>query len=211
MALLNDVDLLMLEPAMFTDASGIAIRLQTGTDAAIEGNSLTSASASFDMQGIGAGHVIVVDGSPLEVVMNFGATSIMVTARRESGAALIKPGDGTSLAYEVLTFMPLIEESELWLNRVLGLDPDHPTHPLTSDDVINYEDFASLVALRCIARAFSRAAAEDPENAALRERAELYERLGFELRQQLVAAVDVDGDGVADERRSLAVGTWVRV
>ncbi len=211
MALINDTDLLLLEPTLFTDASTAAVLLEAADDATLSGSVLISSTAEFNTVGVNAGHVVVVNGEPLEITGAIGNTTLSVTKRRSPGSSIIKPGSGSGLTYEVLTFSPTIDASERWLDRVLGLDANHPTQPLTSANVQNYEEFASLVALHCIASAFSQVSAATPEDDSLRERAELYERLDFEMRQHLVASVDVNGNGVVDERRRLAVGTWVRL
>lgn len=211
MAIINDTDLLLIEPSLFTDASVAAITVDENDDATITDTSLSSAGSDFYESSVTAGQVIVVNGEPLEIVSMQSKSQLEVSGRRLPEGVPVPPGDGTGLSFVVRTFMRHVEDAELWLARALGLDAADPATPLTSADVINYDELADLVSYRVIATAFAQSAAAAPSDASLRDRAELYDRMASEVKQLVTALIDLDGDGVADERRRLAVGTWVRV
>lgn len=211
MAIINDIDLLLIEPSLFTDAADAAVELIASDDGNISGSQLNSGQVDFEDAGVTAGQVVVVNGEPLEVVDRLGKTELSVSARRLPGSPVIDPGNGTGLMFSVLTFARHVEDAERWLARALGLDQNHPTTPLSEENVLNYDELADLVSYRVTATAFAQAAAADPADDSLRDRAELYERMAVEVRQLATALIDIDGDGVADEQRRLAVGTWVRM
>lgn len=211
MAIVNDTDLLRIEPTLFTDATGAALPILSNTGGVISGTNFLSSKVNFETALGEAGGVIIVAGEPLEIVSISSATVIEVTKRRLPESPLIEPGDGTGLAFQVVSYSMLIDEAESWLERTLGLDENHPQIPLTADDVLNYDEFAPLVAYRTIAAAFACASAANPDDESLRTRADLYERMVHDLRQQMIASIDLNDDGVEDERRRMAVGTWVRV
>lgn len=211
MAIINDTDLLRVELALFTDAIGAALPILSNTGGVISGFNFSSSKVNFESALGEAGGVIIVASQPLEIVDILSGTVLEVTKRRLPDSPLIEPGDGTGLAFQVVSFSMLITEAELWLERTLGLNAHHPQTPLTSDNVLNYDEFASMAAYRVISAAFACAAAADPEDESLRARADLYERMVHDLRQHMVASIDLNDDGVEDERRRMAVGTWVRV
>lgn len=211
MFIINDTDLLRIEPTLFTDALGAALPALSNTGGAINGTSFSSSKVNF-LTALGeAGGVIIVAGQAMEIASITSSILIEITLRRLPEAPLLPPGDGTGLVFQVVSYSMLINEAELWLERTLGIDANHPQIPLTTDNVLNYDEFAPLVAYRVIASAFACAAAAAPEDASLRARADLYERMVHDLRQQMIASIDLNDDGVEDERRRLAVGTWVRV
>jgi hypothetical protein len=211
MALLTDVDLLTIEPSVFLDATAGATKIHAAGDGALSGTTLTSAGSSFTALGIDAGHVAVVGTEALEVVQRTGATTLSVSRPRSLVAGtMIAPAAGTGLALTIWTFRRVMDQAETALLAVLGIDADHPTKPLELNAIVNVEAVRHVMGLLAVAHAFAIAAAAAPTSDSLARRQALYEREAEHGRQRLCAALDLDGDGVADATRRAAVVTFIR-
>src|SRR5207247_11152269 len=108
-------------------------RLLATSDAQIDGTTLTSSAIDFEAAGIDEGHVvqIAVNSVAAEVVQRVNASTLEVSLPRTAKSdSKIPPGDGDNPAIVVLTFGRLMDQAQEWALAALGLDPDHPTHPL---------------------------------------------------------------------------------
>jgi hypothetical protein len=212
MPLITDVDLLTIEPSIFLDATAAATKLMSGSDGVIAGTTLTSAASSFVAASIDAGHVAVVAGEALEIVQRTSATTLSVSRPRPATSTLsIAPNAGSSLAFTIWTFQRLIELAEQSILAALAIDADHPTQPLQTDAILNHPAVERIVATAAIARVCAVAAAADPASETLKQRASDYVQELERLRQQLIVVLDLDGDGVADATRRIAVACVVRM
>ena len=209
--LIGDRDLLVVEPTVFVGAAAVATTLLSVADAEVSGTSLTSATADFEANDIDEGHVAVVDGVPVEVVNRVADTQLSISLPRVSiEDGLIPPGDGTGLAFAVLTFERLIEQMQRELLKRVGVDGDHPIDPLDETAILNPATVGRVLALRVIASAFAHAAALNPLDASLAERASHSRDAAERSLLQTVVVLDKDGDGIADATRRLDVTSFVR-
>jgi len=211
--LITDRDLLALDPTVFlsTGAGGVATSLYSSTDAGVSGSTLTSAAADFATRNITTGHVAVVNGAAVEVLSRTSGTVLEVSLPRVTkDEAAITPGNGSSLAMNVLSFARLIGQEQTRLLRELGADIEDPEQPLDETAVVNAAAVGGLIAQRVIHAAFAQAAARDPSSASLAARALMW--LGSVTRAEasLVALIDLDGDGWPEMRRHLRAPRWVR-
>src|SRR5689334_15222767 len=105
--LINDRDVLVLEPTVFLDASVAATQLIALGDGVISGSALTSASADFAAANIDEGQVAVLStrSQACEITQRVATGQITLTLpRADSADPLIAPGDGTALTVKVLSF-----------------------------------------------------------------------------------------------------------
>ncbi len=212
MPLITDIDLLALEPTLFTDASSQGIVLDDRTNAAISGTTLTSTDSDFTAISIDDGRVSIVDSEPLEIVSLIDATNVQVSRPRAKSGAVIDPKAGTGLSMQVITFEKFIDDAEASFRAALGLLPDDPVEPVDDVQVLNLDELAPLVALIAAADIFVRAAAaSDPEDESLARRAATYDALRADALRTAAAVLDLDNDGEADATRRLGAITWRRV
>ncbi|UCD74701.1 MAG: hypothetical protein JSV91_13045 [Phycisphaerales bacterium] len=212
MAIINDRDLLLIEPSLYVDAAGAGTVLTDGTDGAVLGTSFSSAGSNFVSLDIDAGHVIVIDGEACEVIERVSMTALDVSAPRASlDDPLIAPGDGTGLVFSLPSFGRIIDQAQAWTFGALGIDPDHPTRPLDESAIINPDPVKRFIALRAVRLAFAAAAALDPTSESLAERSSLYHRRCSEAMHNLNAMLDLNGDGVVDTARRIDVVNLSRV
>lgn len=209
--LVDDIDLLRIEPRVFLDAAESATTLASATDGSVSGTTLSSVSSDFVSAGIDAGHVVVVNGEAVEVDARTDANTLEVSRPRvDSTQPKIEPTTGSALVLDVFTFARLIEFEHGWVLGALGIDPAHPTTPLDETDIVDTAGVERLIALRVIAGAYERAAAATPSDLALAQQASHFRELARRAAHQTVAYVDLDGDGVPDATRRIAVVTLTR-
>jgi len=206
MALITDLDLLRIEPSVFTDAADIATILLSVTDGSVSGTTLTSASADFETLDVDAGHVIVVDGEAMEIAERLATTQLTITRpRADADDPLVETVAGSSLTVTVPTFGRQIDLAEAWIFGALGINSLDPLQPMDSTMIINTDDVGQLVAVQAVAHIFTVAAATDDTDSTLEERAVAYANVLSKLRHQTCAFLDTTGDGVADITRQIAV------
>jgi hypothetical protein len=206
MAIILDRDLLVLDARVFVDAPDAATIRVSGADGAISGTTLTSAGSDFAAAEVESGHVIVVAGAALEVVNRLSPTSLTVSRPRASADdPLVPPAPGSGLTFSVVSFESAADEARAWLLSSLGIDSGDPEAPLDEDYVLNLGDFASLEALRVIQQAYALAAAGDPADLSLADRAAHFARRLAEQKALASAVIDRDGDGSPDAARRLDI------
>ena len=210
--LITDIELLALEPTLFTDAKSQGVMLDDRTNAAISGTTLTSVDSDFTAIGINDRRVAVVDGEPLEIVSLIDSTNAQVSLPRPKSATVIEPKAGTGLTMQIITFEKHIDAAEVVFRRALGLLPDDPVEPVEDTQVLNLDELTPLVALIVAADVFTRAAAaSDPEDDSLVRRATAYDALRADALRTAAAMLDLDDDGITDATRRLGAVTWRRV
>lgn len=199
----TDRDLLAIEPQVFQDVPLLSQqRLQT-QDASIAGTTLSSASADFISTGVSAGSVVLVNEAALEVIARTDAHTLTVSLLRTlttDPAMAPTPGDNQPLS--VRTFAPQAALMHDLLLRMVGIEPDDPTGPLSEASIISRTVMRRLETLGVLERIYSAAAQIVGEDQALWKKASYYrERFGNACDRALVL-LDANGDGIADLRRS---------
>jgi hypothetical protein len=211
MALITDVDLLRIEPTLFTDTADVATVLHEATDGSLTGTTLTSPGSDFAARDVGAGRVAVLKGEPVEVVSRQGATQLTVSRPRpDDEAPLIDPTAGSALSITVPTFDRQIARIEAWLLASLGFDTTGVGLGVDPAAILNPDDLGRLIALETITRVLQAAAALDPTDESLKLRADVYlaERAAARLSTEVI--LDLDGDGTADATRRVNVVAMAR-
>ncbi len=199
-----DRDLLALEPGVFHDAPFAAQQRLHVTDATVAGVTLTSTAADFVGAQVDAGSVILVAGTPHEVVGRADANTLTVSLPRASTDQTPIPGrQGANLETYARTFEPqttLVHESLL---RLLGVDRDDPDHPLDETAILSHAAMVRLEALGTLERVYASAIALTGDHGTLLLKANSYRARFDDARQRANVLIDLDGDGRADERRTL--------
>lgn len=198
---------------MFRDVLWLGQRLVRGVGS-VSGTTLTMTSQDegFDDAGVGAGHVVVVDGVALEVVSRESATELEVSRMRDApGGAAIGAGSISEKEVTVSTFSPQISIVHSQVLRMLGLRASGEAGDGPSEeDVVNGAGVGLAEALGAVHLVYAAAAAAGGSAGDLAHRAALYrERFGAE-RQRAAALIDTDGDGEADATRRMNVIQFVR-
>ncbi len=212
MSMVDDRDLVLIEPTLFIDAENQATRLVHVIDGSVSNTSVTSLSADFEAAQVDAGHVVVVNNEVCEVVDRMTAAALTVSLpRANEGDPLIEPAQGSGMTVTVATFMRLIDQVEVWVLGSLGIADEDPETTLDEEAILNPADVQRLIALKTIARAFEAAAALDPADESLASRAMLYRDAATDASGQTRAILDLDGDGIADATRRFDVAVLRRI
>jgi hypothetical protein len=206
MAVATDRDLFSVEPGLLRHVSFAAQRLMSLEAVEVSGTTLTAAGADFEVAGVAAGGVAVVEGTPLEVLEVLSPTTLTVSLLRATRSdAAIPPGDRTGAALSISTFGPQLAIVHAQLLQAMGLGLSGSGEAVTEDAILNPEALRLLEAYAALELVFSAAANLVSEAEGLWAKARLY-RQRFSLeRSRLVLHLDTDGDGVADATRRAGV------
>ena len=211
MAMIDDRDLMVIEPSLFADAMAVATLLIDATDGSISNGRLTSMSSDFESAGIDAGHVVVVEGEVCEVVNRISSATVTISLpRANADDPVIEPSAGSNLVVKVPTFERQMNVAQAWVFGALGIDMEDTEAVLDEAAILNADRVARLLAMETIRRVFGIAAATDPTSVSLAERGEYYRKEVWATRRQTRAVLDLDGDGVADCTRQVSVVTLRR-
>ncbi|MEM9294948.1 MAG: hypothetical protein AAGA57_04025 [Planctomycetota bacterium] len=207
----TDRDLLALEPEAFNDLAFFAQLRVSVNDAEVTQTDLTSVNANFETAQIEPGHIAVVDRHPCEVVARTDAMSLTLSALRTqtSDPAIPPTVQGAGLSLRIRTFAPQARLVGLDLLQALGVDPEDATAQAenrpTEDAILSLNRMAQLEALGTLHRLYAAASAVDTRQEAFLHKAEHYRSAFREALRKATVLIDVNQDGLPEERRSFAV------
>lgn len=204
----QDRDLLSIEPGIFINAGFPGQELSSGTDGAISGTTFTSQGSNFTAAKVQAGMVLSTytttsaEGKSFEITsIDSGTTLTISVLRTDCDDELIPPPSGSNLRFYVRTFGPQIQSVSTTLSEKL--------RQMAEVAGISTADFADSAQLRIttahgvLASIFLACA----ENAAAFDanwiKAEYYRDQFRKLQIQLRLVVDSDGNGTAEQIRTL--------
>lgn len=146
-----DIDILKLEPSLFTGTSFPfpSQSLCRGANGALAGTAFSAAGMNFSAQGLTAGHVIYlsdgvgnIDGV-YEIVNVVSTTQLTLSVvRSDDSASPISIGSGSNLFFRISTFAPQIAQAEYELSQRLRLKPG------SSDSAYGVDDLADQKTLK---------------------------------------------------------------
>lgn len=204
----SDRDLLCIEPIVFVGGGFSAQQLTGGTDGVLAATSFRCESADFVAAGIAPGMVLCVwtttasEGRACEIVETVSPTELRVSVlRADANAAAVAPQDGSALQFHVRTYGPQIAEvSRTLAEKLRQISETAGIAPADFMDSAQLRMTVTFGALESIFVARSASAAADDPNwtKALYYR-DLFRRQQVGLR----LAVDANGDGVAEQTRTL--------
>lgn len=205
----QDRDLLAYEPEVFTEVPFAAQECVAVSDGEMSDSVLSSVSADFGRAGVEAGGVVLVDRVPHEVMEVVDAGSVRVSRGRTSRVGESVPAeDGSRLSVRVRTFAAQAALIHDLLLRLLGLEG---VSGPGEDAVVSLSAMCRLECLGTLELVYSAAASVGGKNESVLAKSALYrERFGRACRETTIG-VDVDGDGLVDERRSLGVISMRRI
>ena len=206
----SDRDLLILEPRVFAEAFWNAQRLSAGTEGLFSGTSFTADGGSLASAGIQGGMVLCTyvsqssEGMGYEILSVKGDNTLIISVPRASVddppvAPVVAPGP---TQWQVLTFAPQIAAASATLAERL--------RNVSESAGIRQAGFADSAQLRTVAACLSlagifAAAAETNDDSDGRwTKSCSYMNLYRSSLLNLRLACDIDGDGVAEETRTLA-------
>jgi len=211
MTFCTDLDLLHWEPNIFRDAAFASQTLLTGS-ASLAGTTLTIASGSLTAAHATADSVVVLAGSiagsfPIVSVDSATVCTISVMYEQlfpDDGDPVPSPvGTGTGLTFTIRTFWPQRSIVSELLKQTAGIEPT--SDPFNMPQIVNPKALkraCMLGTFQMIYNALAAATGAPDEYAA---RAELYQQLYRHAMRSTNVEIDLNNDGVADERRQLNV------
>ncbi len=209
---ITDRDLLAFEPDLFRDAGFVSQRL-INTTGSISSGKLNITGADFAATGVTVGHVVVHNGTPMEVLLRNSATQVTVSLLRASAAdAAIVPPNASTAAAVVFTFAPQVASAHAMVLAMLGLPAAGRGLAGEIDEtaIKNPDDLRTLEALLTLGLVWAGAAAVAGPGSNAAARAEQYRLRAARERSAAVARLDANGDGVADSERRAGAGVFVR-
>ncbi len=207
--LITDIHLARFEPTLHVAVADVATELESQADATISGFEVESALADFDVHQVTSDHVLVIgDVTPHEIIERISENVLSVSRlRADDGGPLVPPVPGTNKKARVRTFARQIAQAQAWLLGAIGLEAEDPE---SEQAIVNVTDVQRLLALRVIADVFAAEAASKATVDSLTLRAALYADRARLAIESTSIQLDLDGDGEAEETRSLRSATLHR-
>ena len=204
----EDRDLLSIEPCVFLSGGFPGQQLVSGSDGVISGTTFTSSGSNFLSAAVAPGMVLTVystipsEGSAYEIISVDSATTLTVSVLRAgTEAEAVAPPSGTSLHFYVRTFSPQVQAAYATLSEKLRQMAE--VAGVASADFADSAQLRTTIAHGSLSAIFVARA----ENAAPHDanwiKAEYYRGQFRRLQLQLRLAVDADGDGIAEQTRTL--------
>jgi len=212
----KDRDLLAVEPVVFLGGGFPCQELVAGTNGAVSGTTFTSAGTDFQAAGITNGMVLCVyttipaEGSALEVVSVDSATALTVSVlRADPDSDPVGPPAGSDLSFRLRTFRPQIRGVSDTLAEKMRLISE--VSGIAQADFANSAQLARTCACGALASIFVARAENAAPSDANWTKAEHYRGEFLKLQLQLRLVVDRDGNGRAEQTRTLGNVTLRRV
>lgn len=204
----QDRDLLSIEPLAYLSGAWQHQALATGNAGTQLGTTFTDTGADFVSNALAPGMVLVTwttipaEGLAWEIVSVDSATQLQVSVLRSSvdGPAIAPPA-GTDLSWQVLSYASQIGDVSAALAEMLRHACE--ASPIAQADFVDSAQLRLCCATGVLERIFSARAENARPYDACWIKAEYFRTAWQQARAQLRLAVDLDGDGQAEETRSL--------
>lgn len=212
----RDRDLLAYEPDLFRDVAWSGQRLVKALGSILSGTTtlmIGTQDVNFTEAGVEAGYVVVVGGTPYEVIERVGDLSVTVSrVRQDDDDPLITPSPASTATTTVVSYRPQLRMVHDQLLRTIGIEPEDPAEleRVTEADITNPGALKAIEAMSTIHMVLSSAAALSGPDSTLWRRAQHYRDLVARERQRVGVRIDLDGDGVPDATRRLNVVQFMR-
>lgn len=205
-----DRDLLVMEPLLWQEVAWVG-QVRARTTGSVLSGTLTTSSINLAALGVETGHIAIVDGVPMEILQRLSNTTATVSlVRATTSMPPITPANVASASVVFSTFTPQLAVAHAQILRLAGIEPVGAPEGVTEDRITNPHDCTMLECLGALHLIYTAVAAACGAPADALERADAYrERFGTEMRR-VVIQLDLDGDGLADARRTLGVAHLVR-
>lgn len=203
----TDRDLLALEPSLFRDLGFAGQRLVKGVaSTSYVTLNFESQDVGLDAAGVEAGHVVLLAGTPYEVVERLGDSALSISrlrSRATDDAIPPTPAEGAETV--ITTFGPQIEIIHRQILRRAGIQPGTLPAPgeIGENAITNQDDLRYVVALGALFLIYSGVAAGQGDDSPAAQHAALYRDRFARERDRTVVTLDLDGDGEPDASRCL--------
>ena len=211
MAFSTDRDLLVLEPLLLRDVGWSAQTLVDVSDVTVTGAVAQSLSSDFNVAGVKAKMVAVINGVPAEILEVTTATTLIVSRLRSVGdETAIPPASGSGLPMVIATFGPQLELIHAQTLRSLGIEPTDASAVPSETDIVNPKAVALVESLGALHLILSSSAAMVGPDSPMWVKARLYRERFDAARRRVVVEIDLNGDGVADAARRMNTAQFIR-
>jgi hypothetical protein len=197
----TDSDLVCYEPAVFNDCLFVSRRKLKGT-ASVSGTTLTfhSFDVAPDLARVEPGMIVLLGGTPVELVARISPTSWTVSQPRiEPTDPIVPPAPVSNLEITVQTFEHLRRVVSGQILAMLSIRADDAAHQAI---VTNPRDMTPLETLTLLYLAYSLASSGGGPDERMRQKADLYRELARAQRRRADALIDTNSDGIPDAARS---------
>jgi hypothetical protein len=169
----------------------------------VAGTQLTLTSGSFIDAGIEPGHVVLFDDVTLEIVSVDSASLATVSLMRgDVAGAAVPPIAASDRSVEVYDFSAQRAIVHRQVLSMLGLDSvGEQVFGLDESQVTNPGALTRLETLGTLHLIYAGASAPSRMSDRFERRAELYRQRYQSERESVIAAIDMDGDGIAEVTR----------
>ena len=204
----QDRDLLSIEPIVFLGGAFATQNLIAAANGQISSTTFTSTGADFNAAGIEAGMVLCTyettptEGAACEIVSVTSSTTLTVSVlRADVGGDPVAPPGQSGVSFYIRTYLVQIRTASQTLGEKL--------RQMAEVSGVDKADFADSTQLRLVTAygALAEIFVARADNAAPHDanwiKAEHYRKLHRQLMLQVRLAVDSDGDGQAEQTRSL--------
>ena len=181
-----------------------------GTDGIISDTSFTSASADFLSANVQAGMVLCIYPTVRTEALCYEIISIdpllmsltVSVLRADRDADAVAPPPGAELNYYIHTFMPQIADCEATLREKLRQIGE--ADGISATDFVDSSQLRKAIAFAALSSVFTARASNAADSDANWVKAEFYRRRHVTVVGALRLAKDIDGDGFAEQTRTLA-------
>ncbi len=204
----QDRDLLCIEPIVYLSGHAVGMQLIRGQDGVISGTTFTSPGSDFVSSGLQGGMVlctynsIPAEGWAWEIVSVESATTLRISVLRPAvDSPAVAPPAGENLHFYVRSFTPQMQSvSETLAEKLRQLAE---VAGIASADFADSRQLRVTTAHGTLAGIYLARADNARPNDANWIKAEYHRSEFLRCQDQLRLAVDLDGDGVAEQTRTL--------
>lgn len=204
----QDRDLLGIEPGLFLSAGPAGSRLIGGTDGQLAGTGFSSATSDFAVASVEAGMVLTVtttitsEGQAHEIVsVGTGGQLTVSVLRADVADPPVAPPAGQNLSFCVVTYRPQIRRvCDALAEKLRALAE---ATPVATEAQVNSAQLRLTAAYGTLATVFLAKAESPSPTDPHWAKAEHYQQDFTRMQMQLRLALDVNGDGIAEQTRTL--------
>jgi hypothetical protein len=195
-----DVDLLKVEPGVFSALEFSGQGLCKGANGILNGTVFTAAGENFISKGVAAGGVITLqslDGvinAAYEIVSVDSATQLTLSiVRADSAQSPIAIGTASGLIYRVVTFAPQAAEAMVEIAAWFGIRPGSPEAVYGVEQIVDATPLRAVSVYRVLTMIFAAMSGTEAEQKTYALKREYYTMLYYAARSRARVAMDANG------------------
>jgi hypothetical protein len=212
----NDADILKYEPILFGELHLSWQVLATGTEANLNGMTLTAGGADFITAQVQAGGVVYLqstegslDGA-YEIVSVDSSTQLSISVvRADTTETVVPPPAATNVSYRISTFGPQTAEVGFQLTEYFGIQPGNPASDIDADDILDTSVLRLASVFAVISCIYAMLAGKTKDQNYW-SKSLYYQKLSAKAKGRCRLSIDLGTDGIADVTKIGAAGRLVR-